>query len=94
MYRLVSLLVALFAFVSFGDAAGDPALDALVQRRLSPFADKFVFDVEPQVKVNIKTYSALDTFTVSDGSNDTILVQCSSRSACARGLYTYLPRKR
>ena len=90
MYFVLPL--ALFALFSFGDAMDNTstaALDALVLRQLPFHADKFIFHLEPQAKISIKTHSALDTFALSDGSNGTINIECSTRSACARGLYTY-----
>jgi alpha-N-acetylglucosaminidase len=86
-------LICLVGLVSLGDAAGNTstaALEALVQRQLPFHRDQFVFELEPQVKVNMKTHSALDVFTLSDGSDGKIHIECSTISACARGLYTYL----
>jgi alpha-N-acetylglucosaminidase len=93
MLRFLSSFLCFIAFVSFGDAAGNTstaALDALVQRQLPFHSDQFVFTVEPQVKVNMKNNSTLDTFTLSDGSDGKINIECSTLSACARGLYTYV----
>jgi hypothetical protein len=90
MYFLVSLL-GFFAFASFVSAVDNTstaALDALVQRQLPFHSDKFVFRLKTEAKVNMKTATELDTFTLSDGSNGTINIECSTRSACARGLYT------
>jgi Alpha-N-acetylglucosaminidase (NAGLU) N-terminal domain len=86
MYSLVPLL-GFFAFAWFVSAL-DAALDALVQRQLPFHKDKFVFHLETEARVDMKTPTALDTFTLSDGSNATIIIECSTRSACARGLYT------
>ena len=73
------------------DALRNPdALEALVQRQLPFHADSFVFHLEEEVPVNMKTYSALDTFTLFDGDDGKVNIECSTRSACARGLYTYL----
>jgi hypothetical protein len=86
------LVVWVLALFSFGAAAdtNTSSLDALVKRQLPFHADKFKFFLAPQVTVNMKTHSDLDTFTVFDAPNATIGIECSTRSACARGLYTYL----
>jgi len=63
-------------------------LDALVQRQLPFHADNFVFHLAPQATINVKNHTALDTFTLFDADGK-INIECSTRSACARGLYTY-----
>ena len=67
------------------------ALEALVQRQVPFHANSFVFHMDEEVQINVRTHSALDTFTLFDGSDGTVNIECSTRSACARGLYTYLP---
>ena len=37
----------------------------------------------------MQTHSALDTFTLFDGGDGKVHIACSTKSACARGLYTY-----
>jgi len=64
-------------------------LDALVQRQLPFHADQFVFHIAPQVAVNVKSHTELDTFTLFDADGK-INIECSTRVACARGLYTYV----
>lgn len=85
------LLTLLFIPFCAGDAASNSstaALDALVRRQLPSHAGRFVFHIDPQVQVDMKTHSDLDTFTLFDGSDNNIHIECSTRSACARGLYT------
>jgi hypothetical protein len=87
-------LICLVGLVSLGDAASNrstAALEALVERQLPFHKDQFVFELEPhaQVKVSMKTHPELDTFTLSDGSDGKIHIECDTISACARGLYTY-----
>ncbi|KAH7884143.1 glycoside hydrolase family 89 protein, partial [Phlebopus sp. FC_14] len=61
---------------------------ALVERRIPQHADSFHFALTPS---NASQYPALDTFTLVDASPDGgILIECSTVSACARGLYTYV----
>jgi len=90
-----------FALLSLGALAGlfcggsaqgnTSALDALVLRQLPFHADSFVFHLpEEEVQVNVRTHSALDTFTLFDGSDGKVNIECSTKSACSRGLYTYI----
>ncbi|KAG8215873.1 glycoside hydrolase family 89 protein [Butyriboletus roseoflavus] len=63
-------------------------LYALIQRRIPAHTQSFHFVLTPNDSV-------LDTFTLSDVDpqsqrNAQINIQCTSISACARGLYTYL----
>ena len=78
----------------FGDAeienTSTAALEALVQRQLPFHADSFVFHLDIQVQIDMKTHSALDTFTLFDGGDGKVHIECSTKSACARGLYTYI----
>jgi len=88
-FALLSLGVVLAGLFCGASAQGNTsALDALVQRQLPFHADSFVFYLEEQGQVNVRTHSALDTFTLFDGSNGTVNIECSTTSACARGLYT------
>lgn len=90
MRRTVISLLVLLLFSCFGDAQGNTsALEALVQRQLPFHADSFVFHLDTQVQINMKTHSALDTFTLFDGSDGKVHIECSTISACSRGLYTY-----
>ena len=83
------------ASLSLCDAAVEntstAALEALVQRQLPFHADSFVFHLDAQVQIDMKTHSALDTFTLFDGGDGKVHIECSTKSACARGLYTYNP---
>jgi hypothetical protein len=85
------LIFLLFPFCC-NAAAGNTstaALEALVQRQLPFHADSFVFHLDTQVQIDMKTHSALDTFTLFDGGDGKVHIECSTKSACARGLYTY-----
>ena len=88
---LLLLLICCSFFSTVWAQNGTAALEALVQRQLPFHNDSFVFHLAPQQAINIKTYSELDTFTLFD-ANGKINIECSTTSACARGLYTYLPR--
>lgn len=90
-FALLSLGVVVAGLCGCAGAQGNTsALNALVQRQLPFYADSFVFHLEEEVQVNMRTYSALDTFTLFDGSDGTVNIECSTRSACSRGLYTYV----
>lgn len=98
-FRMVLLFVLLGLFVSPGNAQnaqdgstrnGTAALEALVTRQLPFHSDSFVFHLAQQQKINIKTYAELDTFTLFD-LDGKVNIECSTISACARGLYTYVP---
>ena len=89
LFALLSLGVLVGLFCGGNAQANTSALDALVQRQLPLHADSFVFHLEEEVQVNMKTHSALDTFTLFDGSDGTVNIECSTKSACSRGLYTY-----
>ena len=66
------------------------ALEALLARQLPFHADKFVFHLQYETVVNMKTSADLDTFTIFDGAGDgKIHIECSTKSACSRGVYTY-----
>jgi alpha-N-acetylglucosaminidase len=91
-FTLLSLAVFV-GLICGGAAQGNTsALDALVQRQLPFHADSFVFHLEEEVQVNVRTHSALDTFTLFDGSDGKVNIECSTKSACSRGLYTYFPQ--
>ena len=75
--------VALAATQTAGSVDG---LYSLIQRRIPAHSESFNFSLTPDDSV-------LDTFTLSDadtlnGGTAQINVQCTSLSACARGLYT------
>ena len=92
MRHAIPFLVVSLLFSYFSDAQSNSAtaaLDALVQRQLPFHADSFVFHLDVEVQVDVKTHSALDTFTLFDGSDGKINIQCSTKSACSRGLYTH-----
>jgi alpha-N-acetylglucosaminidase len=78
--------VALTIIVPLAQSASQPdliGLQGLLQRRIPQHADKFHFSL-----VN----GTGDSFVVSDrtGSPGAISVECTTLSACARGLYTYV----
>ncbi|KAF8556641.1 glycoside hydrolase family 89 protein [Imleria badia] len=101
--RVLSGTSRFVLFVAFGAAAqasatgatqtngGVDGLYSLVQRRIPAHSQSFNFVLVPDDTL-------LDTFTLSDidahgGQGNTqsqINIQCTSISACARGLYTYL----
>ena len=61
-------------------------LYALIQRRVPQYQNSFQFALKAST-----SNDTVDTFTLSDarvGSQTKIQVECSSISACARGLYT------
>lgn len=85
------MLLLLWSFVSMvrGQSQnGTAALEALIYRQLPFHTDSFVFHLAEQQAINVKTHSELDTFTLFD-ANGRINIECSTVSACARGLYTY-----
>jgi alpha-N-acetylglucosaminidase len=93
------LFVLLCLFVSLGNAQnaqngntrnGTAALEALVARQLPFHNNSFIFHLAQQQKINIKTHAELDTFTLFDRDGK-VHIECSTISACARGLYTCLP---
>src|SRR5271156_4994055 len=98
MRSLFASLVSLGASIWFGSSIDtfhpDSALKALVERRLKEHSNQFVFHLQPQVKVNFKTHAELDTFTVFNADDGKVHVECSTTSACARGLYTYFLESR
>ena len=94
MRSLFASFLSLGASIWFGssiDILQTPpsALEALVERRLKNHSEQFVFHWGPQGKVNFKTHSELDTLTVFSREDGKVHVECSTTSACARGLYTY-----
>ncbi|KAH7922343.1 glycoside hydrolase family 89 protein [Leucogyrophana mollusca] len=56
---------------------------SLVQRRIPAHANSFTFTLAPVGG------SSFDSFTLRDGENGGIQIDCGSVSGCARGLYTY-----
>ena len=78
---------AIFPAILAAVAASSPSLTglhSLVQRRIPQHADKFQFNIIDGTG---------DSFTVSDSTTAPggITVECTTLSACARGLYTYAP---
>jgi hypothetical protein len=90
-FLVISLQIGWFVYAA--EDTSTAALDALVQRQLPFHTDSFVFHLDTQAEINVKTNSALDTFTLFDGSDGKVHIECSTKSACSRGLYTYLQRK-
>jgi len=85
----LALLSVLFVGGCHGQG-NTTALEALVARQLPFHADKFVFHLQNETVVNMKTYAELDTFTLFDSGGDgKVHVECSTKSGCSRGLYTY-----
>jgi len=84
-----ALLSVLFIGGCYGQG-NTTALEALLARQLPFHADKFVFHLQYETVVNMKTSADLDTFTIFDGTGDgKVHVECSTKSACSRGVYTY-----
>ncbi|KAH7912680.1 glycoside hydrolase family 89 protein [Hygrophoropsis aurantiaca] len=82
-WQLPVLLCASLVYAT----TSNPQLDgiySLVKRRMPAHADSFTFTLAP---VN---GSSFDSFTLSDGNDGGIHVDCGSVSGCARGLYTYV----
>lgn len=80
-------LLALIAAVPSVLSATDPALQGIydiVERRIPDHTGDFTFKL-----VN----GTGDSFIISDtrGRSQGITVSCTTTSACARGLYTYVP---
>ncbi|EGN99592.1 glycoside hydrolase family 89 protein [Serpula lacrymans var. lacrymans S7.3] len=92
LFGFVGLAVAVVANVA-GAAAASSQLEglySLVKRQIPAHAGAFTFELSAA-----NTTNATDTFTLSDigknaTGNATILIECSTISACARGLYTYV----
>lgn len=92
MKNKITFLLVFLVFTFFGDAAVEntaAALEALVQRQLPLHAESFVFHLDTQVQIDVKTHSALDMFTLFDERDGKVHIECTTKSACARGLYTY-----
>jgi alpha-N-acetylglucosaminidase len=83
------LFLTLFSAISTAQTAPTDPLKALVQRQLPQHADSFVFHLGEQAQINMKTHSELDTFTIFDLGDGKVHIECSTKSACTRGLYTY-----
>jgi Alpha-N-acetylglucosaminidase (NAGLU) N-terminal domain len=90
MRSLYAITFLTLSFACWTNAAETAALKALVQRQLPFHADSFVFHLEGEMQAGSKAHSTLDTFTLFDGSDGKVHVECSTKSACSRGLYTYL----
>ena len=80
-----AILFALIVIARASSTSGDvDGLYALVQRRIPSHNKSFNFVLKPD-------NSTLDTFALSDSDyqgDAQIDIQCTSISACARGLYT------
>ena len=90
MLRLLLVLFAASTSTTWLANAATTSLDgiySLVQRQVPNHADKFTFSlIEPSSGEN-----DLDSFVLSDADErDGIDIQCTTVSACARGLYTYV----
>ncbi|EIW74305.1 glycoside hydrolase family 89 protein [Coniophora puteana RWD-64-598 SS2] len=86
-FQLTALAAS--ALVSSASNSSDPlaGIRDLVKRRISNHVNDFTFTLSTAND----TGSDLDTFTISDASDSSggIDIECSTASACARGLYTY-----
>lgn len=83
---LIALGTAVRALTEMTHTGSVDGLYSLIQRRIPAHSQSFNFVLAPDVSV-------LDTFTLSDADshrqgNAQINIQCTSISACARGLYT------
>jgi hypothetical protein len=87
MFKVLLLLVSVAGYCA---AQGNTtALEALVARQLPFHADSFVFHLSNQSTISAKSTDAeLDTFTLFDGGDGKVHIECSTTSACSRGLYT------
>jgi Alpha-N-acetylglucosaminidase (NAGLU) N-terminal domain len=87
MLKVVLLLVSVVGYCA---AQGNTsALEALVARQLPFHADSFVFYLSNQSSISAKSTDVeLDTFTLFDGGDGKVHIECSTTSACSRGLYT------
>ena len=82
----ITLGAAARAVAATQTARGVDGLYSLIQRRIPSHSESFNLSLTPNDSV-------LDTFTLSDvdsrdEGNAQINIQCTSLSACARGLYT------
>ncbi|KAH9830950.1 alpha-N-acetylglucosaminidase [Rhodofomes roseus] len=75
-------LLACSALLAHAATTSLDGIYSLVQRQIPEHADSFTFSL---------IQGDGDTFVISDSTEATIVdIQCSTVSACARGLYTYL----
>ena len=83
MVRLAGLLAALTGLPAALAAANVSGIYGIVERRMPQHVDKFTF--KPMDGDG-------DTFVISDtkGQQGGVTVACTTTSACARGLYTYV----
>ncbi|KIJ26773.1 glycoside hydrolase family 89 protein [Sphaerobolus stellatus SS14] len=89
--KVLSLVLSAFVYTVVSDGlsisrrgASADGLDGvrnLVKRKIPSHADSFIFE---------KANGTGDAFTISDIKKRAIKVQCTTISACSRGLYTYL----
>ena len=82
MRGLLLVLTAVSAALAVAKPSPTDGLTALVKRRIPKHANDFTFQL---------VSGTPDSFTVSDtkGRGGDITIQCTTVSACSRGLYTY-----
>ena len=83
MARLAGLLALLAGLPAVLAATSVSGIYGIVERRMPQHVGKFTFT---------STEGDGDTFVISDtkGRSGGITVSCTTTSACARGLYTYV----
>ncbi|KAG1760247.1 glycoside hydrolase family 89 protein [Suillus occidentalis] len=86
-----ALLAAITSVISISAHSDDVSgLYALVKRRMPSHSNAFIFNLSTTAS------SGVDTFKIRDASHDegdgnaNIYIECTTISACARGLYTYV----
>lgn len=89
LYANIVIALSFVCLVNAADIISTIALKALVQRQLPFHEDSFVFHLGGERHASAKAHPPLDTFTLFDGVDGNVHVECSTKSACSRGLYTY-----
>ncbi|KAG2121605.1 glycoside hydrolase family 89 protein [Suillus clintonianus] len=85
------LLVVVACIISTSaHSNGLSGLYALVKRRMPSHSNAFIFNLSTSISSDVDTFKIRDASHDEGAGNAKIYIECTTISACARGLYTYV----
>jgi alpha-N-acetylglucosaminidase len=89
--KFALLLAVITSVISISAYSDDVSgLYALVKRRMPSHSNAFIFNLSTTASSDVDTFKMRDASHDEGNANAKIYIECTTISACARGLYTYV----
>lgn len=89
--KFALLLAVITSVISISAYSDDVSgLYALVKRRMPSHSNAFIFNLSTTASSDVDTFKMRDASHDEGNTNAKIYIECTTISACARGLYTYV----